>query len=70
LAETAEAERSSDLVMSLLMMEDGAREIQAQILKYRDGRKIEWVLEADFDRALLQDRGDVDSDFGGSLLEG
>jgi hypothetical protein len=70
LAETAEAERSSDLVMSLLMMEDEAREIQAQILKYRDGRKIEWVLEADFDRALLQDRGDVDSDFGGSLLEG
>lgn len=70
LAETAEAERSADLVLSLLMMEDDAREVTAQVLKYRDGRKItEWQIEADFDRALMRDRGESEGDFGGSLLE-
>jgi hypothetical protein len=66
LAETAEAERSADLVMSLLMMEDDARELSAQVLKYRDGAKLsEWILEADFDRSLLRDRGESSGESGG-----
>lgn len=69
LAETAEAERSADLVMSLLMMEDDAREVTAQVLKYRDGAKItEWIIEGDFDRSMMRDRGEGPEEFGGSLL--
>lgn len=69
LAETAEAERSTDLVMSLLRLEDESREVQAQVLKYRDGGTLAWTIEADFERSLMRDQGEVSDSFGGSLLE-
>jgi replicative DNA helicase len=56
LAETAEAERSADLVLSLLRPEDEGRELMAQVLKYRDGGGGSFYLDADFDRSLVRDR--------------
>ncbi|MCY3565968.1 MAG: hypothetical protein OXH27_07290 [Gammaproteobacteria bacterium] len=67
LAETAEAERSADLVLSLLMLADDDRDISAQILKYRDGRKGEFTLHSDFSRSLVSDRPSR-SGGGGGLL--
>ena len=56
LAETAEAERSADLVLSLLRLADDDRDISAQVLKYRDGRRGEFTLQADFSRSLVSDQ--------------
>ena len=67
LAETAEAERSADLVMSLLRLADDDRDISAQVLKYRDGRKGEFTLYADFSRSLVSDQPSI-SGVGGGLL--
>ena len=67
LAETAEAERSADLVLSLLRLADDDRDISAQILKYRDGARADFVLHADFARSLVSDQVSFD-DGGGGLL--
>ena len=56
LAETAEAERSADLVLTLLRQHDEDRELRAQVLKYRDGQTAEFYLDADFARSLITDR--------------
>ncbi len=53
LAETAEAERSADLVLTLLRQHDEDTELRAQVLKYRDGRMIEFTLETDFSRSIV-----------------
>lgn len=62
LAETAEAERSADLVLTLLRQHDEDTELHAQILKYRDGQKAEFYLETDFSRSFLTDRSGGVSD--------
>jgi len=56
LAETAEAERSADLVLSLLRQHDDDTDVFAQILKYRDGETSSFYLETDFARSLVRDR--------------
>lgn len=66
LAETAEAERSADLVMSILRLQDDDRDLHAQVLKYRDGRTGDFILEADFARSLVGDR--IVSQRSGGLL--
>ena len=55
LAETAEAERSADLVLTLLRQHDEDSELRAQVLKYRDGRMVEFLLETDFARSIVTD---------------
>lgn len=73
LAETAEAERSADLVLTLLRQHDEDSELRAQVLKYRDGRMIEFVLETDFSRSIVTDSsfdtGTADEDFKGLFGE-
>jgi hypothetical protein len=62
LAETAEAERSADLVMTLLRMQEEDRELFVQVLKYRDGNSgFSFHLDVDFDRSLVRDREDADA---------
>lgn len=56
LAETAEAERSADLVMTLLRQNDEDTDVFAQVLKYRDGGTAEFYMETDFARSLVRDR--------------
>ncbi len=68
LAETAEAERSSDLVMTLLRQHDEDTDLFTQVLKYRDGAVSDFYLEADFARSLVRDREQVaTAEFGGLL---
>jgi replicative DNA helicase len=68
LAETAEAERSSDLVMTLLRQHDDDTDVFAQVLKYRDGPKADFYLETDFARSLVRDReASGREEFGGLL---
>lgn len=64
-ADTAEAERSADLLMWLLRrpQDREARELQAGVAKYRDGESdVLFVLEEKFDRSFLGDRTAVDSE--------
>lgn len=73
LAETAEAERSADLVWTLLKMEDESREVKGQLLKYRDGTTLqEFYMDIDYARSLVTDRrddqgGGEEEDLGGLL---
>ena len=69
LAETAEAERSADLVMTLLRQHDEDTDVRMQVLKYRDGATAEGYLETDFARSLVRDRetGTGPVEFGGLL---
>lgn len=73
LAETAEAERSADLVLTLLRQHDEDTELRAQVLKYRDGRMIEFLLETDFSRSIVTDSSSeistADDDFTGLFGE-
>lgn len=67
LAETAEAERSADLVLSLLRQHDDDTDVFGQILKYRDGETASFYLETDFARSLVRDRetATLTGQFGG-----
>jgi len=67
LAETAEAERSADVVMSLMRQSDEDTEVHAQVLKYRDGQTASFYLETDFARSLVRDRDEAKKEFGGLL---
>jgi replicative DNA helicase len=54
LAETSEAERNADVVMSLLFQEDVERELRIQLLKNRDGALLEPTsIVADFATTLV-----------------
>ncbi len=68
LAETAEAERSADLVMTLLLQHDEDTDVHAQVLKYRDGARDSFYLETDFARSLVRDREQQTSGGFGGLL--
>lgn len=68
LAETAEAERSADLVMTLLRQHEEDTDVRAQVLKYRDGAVTDFYLSTDFARSLVRDRATTGtSEFGGLL---
>ncbi len=67
LAETAEAERSADFVMTLLRQHDEDTDVRAQVLKYRDGAVTDFYLETDFARSLVRDRAGGTEEFGGLL---
>lgn len=68
LAETAEAERSADLVLTLLRQHDEDTDVRAQVLKYRDGATADFYLETDFARSLVTDRSTAGvTEFGGLL---
>lgn len=54
LGETAEAEKSSDLIVSLLWTSDTPRSVRTQVLKNRDGERVAaFELEVDFRSAYL-----------------
>lgn len=54
LAETSEAERNADIVLSLLFQEDVERELRIQLLKNRDGALLEPTsIVADFATSLI-----------------
>lgn len=69
LAETAEAERSADLVMTVLRQNDEDLELRAQILKYRDGETMrEFYLDIDFARSYVGERAGGRADAGHGLV--
>ncbi len=68
LAETAEAERSADLVLSLLRQHDEDTDVHGQILKYRDGATAEFYLATDFARSVVRDRDQASTEAFGGLL--
>jgi hypothetical protein len=67
LADTAEAERSSDQIMSFLSMQEKPNETTFQILKLRDGEVPPSItLETDFRNAYIGDKGSDPTVGGGS----
>lgn len=68
LAETAEAERSADMVMTLLRQHDEDTDVHGQVLKYRDGAIAEFYLATDFARSLVRDRETGRTEEFGGLL--
>ena len=63
LAETAEAERSADLVAFLLRQHDEDTDVRCQVLKYRDGSTWDGYFETDFARSILRDKAAVEQPF-------
>lgn len=64
-ADTAEAERSSDLLMYILRRPEDKEnnELQAGILKYRDGESdVYFTFEENFDKSLVTDKTVIDSE--------
>jgi replicative DNA helicase len=60
LADTSEAEKSSDILISLLGHSDSRREVKGQLLKNRDGDAAnEFDLTTDFRSAYLSERAEV-----------
>jgi len=68
LAETAEAERSADLVLTLLRMHDDDTDVRAQVLKYRDGSTWDGYFMTDFAKSLVRDRETPTAEGFGGLL--
>jgi len=48
LSDTSQAEKTPDLVFSILAVDDAPTQLKCQVLKYRDGELMQFILDKDF----------------------